>query len=147
MYSGIIRHRNIYSLNIFNGLSGDIKFHLHSDLFMPPLFTYNDTRFSNCYFVNKFGIFVLPRSSIFKLNKIKSIYNLFQKKAFNKNFTSFNDKIQAFLNVFTLNHIYIYFVAFDNLKYNAKNIEYHTNLSKDTIIIFQTLNSTLPYPS
>jgi hypothetical protein len=66
---------------------------------------------------------------------------------FIKSHTTFQDKIDAFLKILQLNKINIYFVSFEDVKYNAKNIEYHTNLSKDTIIIFQTLNSTLPYPS
>jgi hypothetical protein len=147
MYSGVIRNRNIYTLNPETFLFGDIKFHIQKDCFIPPLFVYKDTRYNHCFFINKYGIFKISRCSIFKIRTIENIYKLFNKRKFYENFPKFKQKLYGALNILHTNNINIYFLEFKNIRFDANDIEYHTNLSKDSIVLFQNLNSTLPYPS
>ena len=136
MYSGVIRDRHIFSLSLQSALAGDIKFFSHPDFFVPPLFCYNETHFNHCFFVNKSGLFFLPRSCYFKFQTIANIYPLFNKKTFHINYPRFIDKTQAALKTFHQNNINITFIHFNDIKFNAKNIEYHTNLSKYAVITF-----------
>lgn len=143
MYSGVIRNKMVFSIHLQNSLVGDLKFHISKN-FIPPLSIYDDTHFQHCFFINTYGIFILPRCSIIKLKQIKTIYHVFDTLKFNNLFLNLEEKIYAALKILTKNNICIYFINFQNLKYNSKNIEYHTNLSKQAIIVFQILNSTLP---
>ena len=144
MYSGVIKNRHIYSLNRNNMCIGNKVFYICNKYFIPPLFVYNDTHYDECFFVNLRGIFVIPKSSIFKLETITKIYNLFQQNAFHKKFPDTETKTNIALQLLSFNNVHIRFVDFENVKYNSKNIEYYTNLSKDAIVLFQTLNSILP---
>lgn len=145
MYHGVIRHRHIYALNPQSVLIGDKKFYM-CDTFLPPLFAYNDTKFDVCYFINSTGIFTLGKSCFHKIQQITNIYSLFYSNTYKKRFSSYADLFSSALDTLRLNKIQIDYIDFCDLKYNAKNIEYHTNLAKDAIVIFQALNSTLPYP-
>ena len=146
MYQGVIRNRNIYSLNPTSWLSGDSKFVVLSNSPYPPFFVFNETKYANLFFVNKHGIFVINNECFFKKQRIYEIYSLFATKKFNNLFKHFDDKISQLLQLFSKNNIHITFYSFEKLQYNHRNVEYHTNLSKETITLFQALNSTLPYP-
>lgn len=146
MYQGVIRNRNIFSLNPASWMLGDSKFVLVPDTPYPPLFTYDYTKYAKLFFVNKYGIFIINHECYFKKQRIHEIYSLFETKKFNTLFKNFDDKICKLLQLFSKNNVQIFFYSFEELKYNHKNIEYHTNLSKETITLFHALNSTLPYP-
>ena len=146
MYIGVIRHRQIYSLNPTSLLMGDLKFYHKTDMLLPPLFAFTETLYTSCIFVNSFGIFTLKRSSVHKFKDIENIYQIFNTKKFKINFKNDEQNLLFSIQLLKKNKINIDYISFKNLKYNSKNTEYHTNISKDTITIFQALNSTLPYP-
>ena len=146
MLHGVIRNRYIYSLDTQSVFAGDKTFFIHNNLIIPPLFIYNSTRYNCCYFVNKYGIYTLKQSCVFKTKLIQQIYNFLYSKNFALNFKTNEEKINIVIEILKKNKINIEFIYFENIRYNSKNIEYHTNLAKETIMLFQALNSTLPYP-
>lgn len=147
MYTGVIRNRDIVSLNTKMSLIADKKFIVLRENFLPPLFSFSlEYNTNTLYFINKLGIFVIYPYCYQKLQTIKKLFELFQKKKFEINFQTFEKKIEIAMHLFQKNNINIYFYKFNKLFINSKNIEIYTNLSKDTINLLQALNSTFPYP-
>lgn len=146
MLHGVIRNRYIHSLDTQSVFVGDKTFFIHNHSIIPPLFIYNSTRYNCCYFVNKYGIYTLKQCCVFKRKLIHQIYHFFYSNKFTHNYKTHEEKINIAIEILKKNNINVEFIYFQNVKYNSKNIEYHTNLAKETIMLFQALNSTLPYP-
>ena len=140
MIHGTIKNRHIYKLFTNNITDvNDVHFYIIYDLF-PPMMTFLKSRYQTCYVINNDGIWVIPKYTIKHMRVLRQLYIVFRRKYFHNMYKHNECKINAILSVCHAHKIKISFVSFSDMKYNDKNIEMYTNLSKDAIIIFQLLN-------
>ena len=133
MYHGTLAHRYIHEINPMYSQERYARFYIVNSL-IPPLFSFNTTKYNQCYVINSEGIYILPKYSNLKQEMLNEMYNVFRKPKYKHELN-----IQSYVSLLTKNKINIRFVKFKELKYNTKNIEMYTNLYKETLVIFETL--------